>query len=141
MILQESRVPKKSMFVRLYGIFDFCGEGSRCPAPKRCALPTAPHPVIKFFQIPSKIWSRYGSVASQHLHVQANDSLSLSRSLCSFSDVLVTSQAVLKGLNLQRYILYHCFFQKSIFFHRHLLNFFIIYWGKPRLQTKVRKRG
>ena len=27
------------MFARLYGIFGFCGEGSRCPAPKASALP------------------------------------------------------------------------------------------------------
>ena len=45
-ILRESRVPKKSMFTRAFGVFYFLGECSRCPAPKRRALPTAPHPEI-----------------------------------------------------------------------------------------------
>ena len=42
-ILQESRVPKKSMFTRLFSAFDFGKPWGRCPAPKRRALPTAPH--------------------------------------------------------------------------------------------------
>ena len=45
-ILRERIVPKKSVFVRLFGIFrDFIMRG-RCPAPKRRALPTAPHPDV-----------------------------------------------------------------------------------------------
>ena len=45
-ILRESRVPKKSMFTRAFGVFYFLGECSRCPAPKARALPTALHPEV-----------------------------------------------------------------------------------------------
>ena len=43
-ILRKSRVPKKSVFTRLFGVFCFFGERRRCPAPKARALPTALHP-------------------------------------------------------------------------------------------------
>ena len=45
-ILRESRVPKKSVFTRLFGVFCFGIPWGRCPAPKAPALPTAPHPDI-----------------------------------------------------------------------------------------------
>ena len=42
-ILRESRVPKKPMFTRVFSVFrDFIMRG-RCLAPKRRALPIAPH--------------------------------------------------------------------------------------------------
>ncbi len=34
------------MFTRLFSVFNFGKPGGRCPAPKRRALPTAPHPEI-----------------------------------------------------------------------------------------------
>jgi len=46
-ILQESRVPKKSVFVRLFGVFCFEIPWGRCLAPKASALPTALHPEVK----------------------------------------------------------------------------------------------
>ena len=45
-ILRESRVPKKSVFTRLFVVFCFGIPWGRCLAPKRRALPTAPHPEI-----------------------------------------------------------------------------------------------
>ena len=36
------------MFTRTFGVFSFLGECGRCPAPKRRALPTAPHPDVWF---------------------------------------------------------------------------------------------
>ena len=42
-ISRESRVPKKSVFTRAFGVFCFLGECGRCPAPKASALPIAPH--------------------------------------------------------------------------------------------------
>ena len=43
-ILRESRVPKKSVFTRVFGVFCFGMPWGRCPAPKPSALPTALHP-------------------------------------------------------------------------------------------------
>jgi len=43
-ILKGSIVPKKSMFTRLFSVFDFGKPWGRCPAPKPGALPTALHP-------------------------------------------------------------------------------------------------
>jgi len=46
-------VPNKPVFSRAFGVFCFLEECSRCPAPKRRALPTAPHPDLfnlKFLQ-------------------------------------------------------------------------------------------
>ena len=42
--LRESIMPKKSVFVRLFGVFCFEIPLGRCLAPKARALPTAPHP-------------------------------------------------------------------------------------------------
>ena len=39
-------MPKKSVFTRLFGVFCFLGECSRCPAPKPPALSTAPRPDV-----------------------------------------------------------------------------------------------
>ena len=41
--LQERIVPKKSVFVRAFGVFCFEIPMGRCPAPKASALPIAPH--------------------------------------------------------------------------------------------------
>ena len=43
-ILQERIVSKKSVFVRVFGVFCFGIPWGRCLAPKRRALPAAPHP-------------------------------------------------------------------------------------------------
>ena len=43
-ILRESIMPKKSVFVRLFGVFCLEILLERCLAPKARALPTAPHP-------------------------------------------------------------------------------------------------
>ena len=45
-ILRESRVPKKPMFTRAFGVFRDFIMRRRCPAPKARALPTALHPEI-----------------------------------------------------------------------------------------------
>ena len=37
---------EKSMFTRLFGVFCFGIPWGRCPAPKRRALPAAPHPEV-----------------------------------------------------------------------------------------------
>ena len=42
--LRERIVPKKSVFTRGFGVFCFEIPLGRCLAPKRRALPTAPHP-------------------------------------------------------------------------------------------------
>ena len=42
--LRERIVPKKSVFTRAFGVFCFGIPWGRCLAPKRRALPTAPHP-------------------------------------------------------------------------------------------------
>ena len=42
--LRERIVPKKSVFTRAFGGFCFGILWGRCLAPKRRALPTAPHP-------------------------------------------------------------------------------------------------
>ena len=53
--LQERIVPKKSMFVRAFSVFRFEMPWRRCLAPKRRALPTAPHPVFVHFII-AEFW-------------------------------------------------------------------------------------
>jgi len=45
-ILRESRVPKKSVFTRAFGVFCFGIPWGRCPAPKPPALSTAPRPDV-----------------------------------------------------------------------------------------------
>ena len=52
--LRERIVPKKSVFTRDFGVFCFEIPCGRCLAPKRRALPTAPHPeVCKIFDFRS----------------------------------------------------------------------------------------
>ena len=46
--LRKRIVPKKSVFTRLFSVFDFGIPWGRCPAPKPGALPTALHPDILF---------------------------------------------------------------------------------------------
>ena len=43
-ILRESRVPKKSVFTRAFGVFCFGMPWGRCPAPKCGAIPDSLHP-------------------------------------------------------------------------------------------------
>ena len=45
-ILRESRVPKKSVFTRAFGVFCFGMPWGRCPAPKCGAIPASLHPDI-----------------------------------------------------------------------------------------------
>ena len=49
--MRESRVPKKSVFTRGFGVFCFGIPWGRCPAPKPSALPTALHPDYSFFVV------------------------------------------------------------------------------------------
>jgi hypothetical protein len=65
-------VPKKSVFTRGFSIFrDFIMRG-RCPAPKRRALPTAPHPESDLIIIPVKwgkvkrVWSFFEKRGGDH---------------------------------------------------------------------------
>ena len=44
--LRERIVPKKSVFIRAFGVFCFGIPWGRCPAPKARALPTALHPEV-----------------------------------------------------------------------------------------------